>query len=371
MSMIEIQALGEPFAQALLGLLLRSSLLVIAGAFLLVFLRWQTAELRHWVCHCLLYGLLLLPLIECAAPPFRHQPAILRQAELAIFPEQSFAFADTRVTLAPTATITRIRDARGFPWVPLAAALYVCVTCALLLRLVLNLLRLSGLVNRSEPILDNDLRVLGLEIWLESLSHYRPRIRVSNDIPVPMAVGIEEATILLPASWMLWRREKLRAALIHEMAHVRRDDAQTAFLASFAVCLFWLNPLVYWLRRQLAALAEHACDETALRDLRPEEYARILVEFATEVGQRGGRLAAASTVAAERSLMGKRLQRIFLPRRYAQRTRPITRALLIAVFVPALYLAASARFEQQEFGSNAGRATDISVANQDQAEGIE
>jgi TonB family protein len=183
-----------------------------------------------------------------------------------------------------------------------------------------------------------------------------------------MAIGIEQVTILLPVYWTLWGREKVRAALIHEMAHVRRNDPRTAFLASFTVCLFWLNPLVYWLRRQLFALAEEACDETALLDFRPEEYARILIEFATEVGRKGSSLAAASTVAVHRSLIKTRLEYIFSVRRHTQGSQLLLRVLLIAIFVPVLYLAASARFDQQQIATGTDQDTTISIATQQQAD---
>lgn len=364
MSALDIQALSQSIGPALLGILLRSSVLVIAGAFIVVLLRSRTAELRHFICHGMLYGLLLLPLIECTAPPFRHPSATLTRAELTIFsgPPITFSSGSTK----PRRTIT-IQDARSFPWTLLAIVLYVLVTCILLTRLVLNLLRLNHLANRSEPILDRDLRELGHEIWLQSLSQYRPQIRGSKDIRVPMAIGIEQVTILLPPSWVLWSRGKVRAALIHEMAHVRRNDPQTAFLASFTVCLFWLNPLVYWLRRRLVALVEEACDEAALVDFKPEEYASILVDFATEVAQKGNRLVAASTVAVHRSLIKLRLKHIFSIHRHVQGRQPLLRSLLITIFVPALYLAASARFDQEQIATGAEQATARSAATQQQA----
>ncbi len=367
MSMFDAQTLSQGLGPVLLGILLRSSALIIVGGFLVLLLRSRTAELRHFVCHGILYGLLLLPVIECAAPPIRH-PAAVTRAELAMFPGQSISFSTTSTT---PHTMIPVRRARPYQWMLLATALYIVVACALLLRLLVNLLHLHRLVNRSELIPDNDLREMGHEIWLQSLSQYRPQIRVSRDIRVPMAIGIEQVTILLPAHWMLWSREKVRAALIHEMAHVRGKDPQTAFLASFTVCLFWLNPLVYWLRRQLAALAEEACDEAALRDFRPEEYARILIEFATEVGLKGSRLAAASTVAVHRSLIKARLEHVFSVGRQVQGSQPLLRALLIAIFVPALYLAASARFDQQQTAIGADQATTTPIASQQQADQLE
>lgn len=156
----------------------------------------------------------------------------------------------------------------------------------------MDFFRLKRLVNRSELIQDDRLCEMAQEIWVQSLCRRRPGLRASQDIRVPMAIGIEEVTILLPANRTLWSRQKLRAALIHEMAHIRRNDPDTTLLASLMVCLLWPNPLVYWLRRQLVESAEEACDEAVLSDFKPEEYARILIDFATEVGPKGRRLSA-------------------------------------------------------------------------------
>ncbi|MBV9084606.1 MAG: M56 family metallopeptidase, partial [Acidobacteriaceae bacterium] len=369
--MLDLQTFGERFLPVLFGLFLRSSVLVIAAAVIVFLFRSRTAELRHWVCHGTLYSLLALPLIQWTAPPFRHASAALSKWEPAMFADPRGPVSNTRIGPNVTITVTPIRAARPFRWALLILAGYGFVSCALLFRLLLDLRRLGRLVDRSEPILDLDMRELGNEIWLQSLSRYKPQIRVSKAIRVPVAVGLEQTTILLPPSYTLWSSEKLRATLIHEMAHVRRDDPQTVFLASFSVCLFWLNPLVYWLRRTLLALAEEACDEVALRDFRPENYARILIEFATEVGTKGGRLAAASTAAVQRSMIKRRLERIFSLAPHVHGNQALVRAVLITFFIPGLYLASSARFDQDQAGTPLEQQSHISIASQQQADELE
>lgn len=360
----------------LLGILLRSSALVIAGALIAALLRSQTAAIRHFVHHGVLYGLLLLPVIEWTAPPFRHPFATLAKAELAVFPDQPVTVAGhstqpglaMRVTPVPHTSVP-YTSWRG--WMPRLAVGYFSVAGALLFRLQLGLLYLNRLVSRSEPIFDRNLRDIAHDVWLHSLSPYRPRIRVSKDIRVPMAVGMAEPTILLPVSWRLWGRDKLRATLIHEMEHVKRGDPETAFLASAVVCLLWLNPFVYWLRKQLAAIAEQACDEAVIVKFRPEQYAHILMEFAAEVGRMGSRLAAASPVASYGSLIKTRLQHMFSVRRHGQPTPPLVRALLISTLIPTLYVTASGRFDGGESPFQADQNTRISIGTQQEADQLE
>jgi tetratricopeptide (TPR) repeat protein len=217
-------------------------------------------------------------------------------------------------------------------------------------------------------VFDPDLRELGHDIWLHSLSLCRPRIRVSKEIRVPTVVGVERITVLLPIGCNRWRRQKVRAALIHEMAHVRRNDPRTALLASFAVCLFWISPLVYWLRRQLLATAEEACDEAALLSFTPEEYGQILIEFASDIGRRESRLAAASAVAVCRSLVTKRLEHIFSVHPLEKRPQKLIRTLFVAVLCPTLYMAGAVRFEESAV---VAEEPTVSIANQRQANQLE
>jgi len=128
---------------------------------------------------------------------------------------------------------------------------------------------------------------------------------------------------------------------------------------------------MYWLQRHLVALAEEACDEATLLDFRCEDYARILVEFATEVGPKGSRLPGAFTVATHRSLINRRLEHIFSVGRHAQESKPPLRLLLVAIFVPAVYLAASVHFLQRQNSVSREQTATISIASNQQADQLE
>lgn len=353
----------QSLAPDLLGLILRSAALIAAGAIVAVLLRRQTAGLKHLALHCILWALLFLPIVECAAPPLRRPSAAFTRAEVAIFFNKPGAFAPRYQR--PEATTISGRQARRSTWTPLVATLYLSVACILLLRLAWDLFRLRRVVSVGEAIPEPGFGNLEDQIWSQLFSRRRPRILASKNVHFPVTLGIVQSTILLPFSWTLWSRDKLQAALIHEIAHVHRNDSRTAILASLAVCLFWPNPLVYWLRRQLAALAEEACDEAALSCLEPHRYARILIDFATEAAREGRLLSAGSPMAARRRI-AKRLQNVFSIHPGVRRTHPLLRALLIAVSIPALYIAASTRLDQQ-----ISVPVNLSVENEQQARTLE
>jgi beta-lactamase regulating signal transducer with metallopeptidase domain len=316
-----------------------------------------------------LYGLLALPALQAVAPPVRYSSLIFSNVEMTLLPERrsSGAGKDITVKAAPQSNVAGVSE--PFPWMLAASAIYIAITLILLVRLLLSLFRLRQIVHRCEPARGPELQQLEHDVCLQGLSSTRPQIRVSGDVCAPMSIGIYRVSILLPLSWREWPSDKLRAVLIHEMAHVRRRDPATAFAASLAVCLFWLHPLSYALRRKLAMLAEEACDEAALRFLKPERYSQILIEFAEDMAARNR--IPASGIAICRPQIEKRIERMFS---FKSNARPVARGvrtLVAAAFVPALYLLAAAPV--QRAGGTNGSSVEfiVSIANAGQAREIE
>ncbi len=89
-----------------------------------------------------------------------------------------------------------------------------------------------------------------------------PRVLVTRDAQVPFACGLRRPTIVVPSA--LVGSSALRdaeALLAHELAHVRRRDLWINELGSIAAILFWFQPLLPWLRRELRSLREECCDD--------------------------------------------------------------------------------------------------------------
>jgi beta-lactamase regulating signal transducer with metallopeptidase domain len=54
--------------------------------------------------------------------------------------------------------------------------------------------------------------------------------------------------------------EAVRGLLVHELAHLKRRDHWVGWIELAAGCLWWWNPLYWYIRRQLRENAELACD---------------------------------------------------------------------------------------------------------------
>ena len=135
--------------------------------------------------------------------------------------------------------------------------------------------------------------VVGLVMWMRSWMRMREIVRgaqpMNLDLPIPAlsfsaclepgVFGIRKPVLLLPEG--ITERltsGQLQAVLAHELCHVRRRDNLTGAIHMIVEVIFWFHPLVWWIRRQLIAERERACDEEVARQAsEPQVYADAIL----------------------------------------------------------------------------------------------
>lgn len=91
------------------------------------------------------------------------------------------------------------------------------------------------------------------------------QIRQSDKIAAPLTYGIFRPVVLLPKETDWTDETRLRYILTHEHVHIRHFDALTKLLLATALCVHWINPLV-WVMYVLANRdIELSCDEMVVR----------------------------------------------------------------------------------------------------------
>jgi beta-lactamase regulating signal transducer with metallopeptidase domain len=117
-----------------------------------------------------------------------------------------------------------------------------------------------------------------------------PEVRECAAVTSPMVVGAVSPIVLLPEGFAGHAEDEVRAALLHELAHVKRKDYLTNGVCQLAVLPVGWHPVAYVVQQRIRRTREMACDEMAAREMRSElGYARCLVTMAR--GMLGGGLA--------------------------------------------------------------------------------
>jgi Zn-dependent protease with chaperone function len=114
----------------------------------------------------------------------------------------------------------------------------------------------------------------------------------SGLVRVPMVLGQLRPMIFIPLGLINHLPAgEMEAVLLHELAHVRRNDYLVNFLQQIAECLFFFNPGLLWVSSFLREERENCCDDIAIARTRDRVgFVRALVRF-KEHSLRGGALA--------------------------------------------------------------------------------
>lgn len=148
------------------------------------------------------------------------------------------------------------------------------------LRVLRSILQARSVLRDVQRPTPRALREQLTDLCVEAGLWTKPTLLVSRreDI-VPLTYGFLRPRVLVPASFEAWPAERRMATLRHELGHIKRWDWLWLMLSNAACCLYWFNPLVWILCRQLRHEAELACDDLVLRQgLGPSQYATQILE---------------------------------------------------------------------------------------------
>ncbi len=125
--------------------------------------------------------------------------------------------------------------------------------------------------------------------WKRLIDDLRTVLAIKSDVMlvrcrppiVPMTWGILKPVIAIPFESEVWPAARIRAVLLHELAHVKRRDVLTQTIARVVSGMFWFHPLVWVGLRQLRVERELACDDCVIATgEKPSDYAQQLVQIA-------------------------------------------------------------------------------------------
>ena len=151
-------------------------------------------------------------------------------------------------------------------------------------------------------------------------------VRQSDAVTVPMVWGLFRPVILLPADVSNWSAERQRAVLLHELAHIQRQDWLMQTMAQITCAVYWFNPLVWFATRRLRTEVEDACDDHVLNaGYQSADYAQHLLNIVRDIKVLPSVSRATVTMARQSRIEG-RLRTILAEHR---NRHPVTKVVLV------------------------------------------
>ncbi|WP_295129422.1 M56 family metallopeptidase [uncultured Chitinophaga sp.] len=107
------------------------------------------------------------------------------------------------------------------------------------------------------------------------------RLMESRLVNVPLTVGILKPIVLMPLGLLgNLPVAELETILVHELAHIRRNDYLVNLIQQVTVTIFFFNPALLWISALLKEEREACCDEIVIQHTqRKETYMQALVSF--------------------------------------------------------------------------------------------
>ena len=297
-----------------------SIFLLLTFGFLFL-LRKHSANLKYWI------G--LLALIKCLIPPFLPAPFLnghaLPEASVQIGPLQS---------LSPV-----VAEAFDFPfsWIESLFLVWLVFVVILFVAPWFNTIKLSRKLRSAEKIL------------LKSKFGNIPVFR-SEEIQVPMTLGLIQPRIYIPKQWDDWSESCREMIIRHEMTHILRKDSWFRIIQILVQALYAFHPLIWLLNRRLDEYREMACDDASAGRHRNQsiEYARALVQIAEDLKRSEMSYSSASALIKQRNELLNRVQ-YQLEERMKRFSKWKTGFILIGIILLMLPLSwIRARTDQQE-----------------------
>lgn len=167
----------------------------------------------------------------------------------------------------------------GLSWYGWLGVIWGGVTLVLLLRLFLGII-MQRLRIAAMPRRDNAVALQAVAAILPQNVRWKPTVVVSPELSVPSVTGFFAPVFLLPDLHL--NRRHLEEILRHELGHFMGRDAWIKLGIAMFQAIFWWNPMVYLLGKDLDYLLEVRADAYATRQ-HTEEARVYYLEAVTEV----------------------------------------------------------------------------------------
>lgn len=163
-------------------------------------------------------------------------------------------------------------------YMPLIAVLYAAGVLLLCAKMLWNIVQVQYL--RKQVMLpDSLLQQRFLQLKDQAGVNGNVLLRFSEKVNVPVMFGYLKPVILLPIS-LVSRLDiqQLETILLHELAHIKRNDYFWNLLQMVMETLMFFNPAAWFLSRMIRLEREHRCDDYVLKITKtPLPYAHALL----------------------------------------------------------------------------------------------
>lgn len=175
---------------------------------------------------------------------------------------------------------------------------------------------------------------------LNIVDEYRTKLGIKRNISIyqtgadisPFTIGILKPIIVIPH---IDDRFRIKTAIYHELCHIKNNDGLVLLLRVFMRCIYWFNPVTYFLNKELENSCELVCDEKVTQDMNRNDrlqYGYFIIDISTRKTNKKY----VSAFSNDKDIIKERLDCIMNPRKKSKKLAVVIAGILCFVsIVPA------------------------------------
>jgi bla regulator protein blaR1 len=163
----------------------------------------------------------------------------------------------------------------------LFVAIWFIIFCVKWLRLSLNLSYVNRISRFESAAVSDEWQQFSNKLKNDLGIRQQVKLLHSNIVKVPVMSGIFRPLILVPAGMLTnMPADVIESILLHELAHIRRNDYLVNVIQSAAETIFFFNPFILKLSALIREEREACCDAIAINATQNKvSYVQALVTF--------------------------------------------------------------------------------------------
>ena len=165
--------------------------------------------------------------------------------------------------------------------------IWIGVSILLILRFGLEYRSMCSTLKKLSVREDDQCTDLLCKVFEETGKKHRVMVCKDAGICMPMGIGIRQWHILLPDQE--YTDEELYYILLHEYTHFLNGDLVIKILVHIYCCIFWWNPFVYLLKKDLDQSLEIKCDLCVTENMSYKDTADYLQTIVSSLKAMGGK----------------------------------------------------------------------------------
>ena len=152
--------------------------------------------------------------------------------------------------------------------------------------------------------------------WMQIINGLKAMLGIKKSIALhesgivqqPLVIGFLKPVILVPIGFFNnLKPQEVEAILLHELAHIKRNDYFVNLFQNLLESIFFFNPFVYWLSDMIRDEREVCCDALAIKH-RPDK--KVLLEALLSFHEKAISSTYAMSIMGSKTLLMKRVDRI-------------------------------------------------------------